>query len=113
MTRFHDSRFGGVRLVCRLRRGSNSAISLSTSTPQLEPNTSTAEPPAVLQAPITTEESGTEASSGTIETRQHRVKEKFFIIKSLTVDDLERSVTNGIWATQAHNEEVLNTAFDV
>lgn len=112
MARFHDSKFGGVRLVCRLRRGSNSAISLSASTPQQEPNTLTAEPPAELQAPITTEAPGTETPPKTIETGQHRVKEKFFIIKSLTVDDLERSVTNGIWATQAHNEEVLNTAFD-
>jgi hypothetical protein len=40
------------------------------------------------------------------------VPEKFFIVKSLTAQDLEASVRNGIWATQSHNEEVLNRAYD-
>jgi hypothetical protein len=40
-------------------------------------------------------------------------KDKFFIVKSLTVEDLELSVRNGIWATQSHNEEVLNKAYKV
>lgn len=39
--------------------------------------------------------------------------DKFFIMKSLTVEDMELSVRNSIWATQAHNEEALNTAFEV
>lgn len=38
---------------------------------------------------------------------------KFFIVKSLTLQDLEMSVRNGIWATQSHNEDVLNKAFRV
>lgn len=38
-------------------------------------------------------------------------KDKFFVVKSLTVEDLELSVRNGIWATQSHNEEALNKAF--
>lgn len=42
-----------------------------------------------------------------------KVKEKFFIVKSLTVEDLELSVRNGIWATQAHNETALNKAYEV
>lgn len=37
----------------------------------------------------------------------------FFIVKSLTVEDLELSARNGIWATQAHNEAALNKAFEV
>ena len=40
-------------------------------------------------------------------------KDKFFIVKSLTVEDLELSVRNGIWATQSHNEEALNKAYQV
>jgi hypothetical protein len=40
-------------------------------------------------------------------------KDKYFIVKSLTLQDLESSVRNGIWATQSHNEEVLNKAFEV
>ena len=38
---------------------------------------------------------------------------KYFIVKSLTLQDLELSVRNGIWATQSHNEETLNKAFEV
>jgi hypothetical protein len=42
-----------------------------------------------------------------------KVKEKFFVVKSLTVEDLERSVHSGVWATQAHNEDALNRAHKV
>ena len=45
--------------------------------------------------------------------RPAKASEKFFIVKSLTVEDLELSVRNGIWATQAHNEAALNKAFEV
>lgn len=41
------------------------------------------------------------------------VASKYFIVKSLTLQDLELSVRNGIWATQSHNEDVLNKAFRV
>jgi hypothetical protein len=40
-------------------------------------------------------------------------KEKYFIVKSLTLQDLESSVRNGIWATQSHNEDALNKAYEV
>lgn len=40
-------------------------------------------------------------------------RNKFFILKSLTAEDLELSVRTGIWATQSHNEETLNAAFGV
>lgn len=39
--------------------------------------------------------------------------EKYFILKSLTLRDLELSVQTGIWATQSHNEETLNEAYRV
>ena len=42
-----------------------------------------------------------------------KLKEKFFVVKSLTIEDLERSVVSGIWATQAHNEAALNNAYQV
>lgn len=41
-----------------------------------------------------------------------KVNEKFFVVKSLTVEDLETSVRNGMWATQAHNETALNKAYE-
>ena len=44
---------------------------------------------------------------------QEKAKEKFFVVKSLTVEDLERSVHCGVWATQAHNEVALSKAYKV
>ena len=42
-----------------------------------------------------------------------KVSDKYFVLKSLTVEDMELSARNNIWATQAHNEEALNKAFEV
>ena len=42
-----------------------------------------------------------------------KIAAKYFVLKSLTVEDMELSVRNGIWATQAHNEDALNKAFEV
>ncbi|TFK97069.1 YT521-B-like domain-containing protein [Pterulicium gracile] len=36
---------------------------------------------------------------------------RYFILKSLTQYDLDLSVTKGLWATQKHNEGVLDKAF--
>ena len=47
------------------------------------------------------------------EAQQSTAAEKYFIVKSLTLQDLELSVRNGIWATQSHNEVALNNAFKV
>jgi RNA recognition motif-containing protein len=122
MHRFHDSRFNGVRLVCRLRRSSTLASGVPTgpsammgtqqsnpsppNSPKIdgesadnvmervaEPSIQQSNDEAVAAAPITTN--------------------KYFIVKSLTLQDLELSVRNGIWATQSHNEDVLNKAFRV
>lgn len=42
-----------------------------------------------------------------------RVPEKYFVVKSLTLQDLEASVRSGVWATQSHNEVTLNHAYEV
>ena len=115
MARFHDSRFQGVRLVCRLRRGSNSG----PGTPQV-----TSPAPILSQASIlsatdlpaegsTPEQQAANAESAPEAESLEKVKEKFFVVKSLTVEDLERSVASGVWATQAHNEDALNKAYQV
>lgn len=114
MTRFHDSRFQGVRLVCRLRRGSTSPASGAPTGPSASNPTSTEEPtsPAIEKRPMPTEEA--EQSTDVKEDEPGpKSKEAFFIVKSLTVDDLEMSVRNGIWATQSHNEAALNKAYEV
>ena len=125
MHRFHDSRFQGVRLVCRLRRGPNPT---STATTPLVPGAPSG--PSALVADALNMQSAPEAitqnrqiSSRASEEvnseafrrgqRPERVPEKFFIMKSLTVEDMELSVRNKIWATQGHNEDALNKAYNV
>ena len=110
ITLFHYSSFQGVRLVCRLRR-----VSASTTTPT---STISQRPTVTLVNGDEVEEAGKEAtvtdSTVTAEPdAMEKVKEKYFVVKSLTVEDLERSVVSGIWATQAHNEAALNTAYQV
>lgn len=117
MTRFHDSRFRGVRLVCRLRRGSNPAASPASTTVQPDSSSKSTvsvdtagemrSPTNPLVVPLESPSTTARSSPGNF------AREKFFIVKSLTVEDLERSVVSGIWATQAHNEENLNAAFEV
>ena len=113
MTRFHDSRFQGVRLVCRLRRSSSAPA----------PGVPTG--PAALAPTITQTQSASEAIAQNREVSSQaeeaarlvdgstKINEKYFVVKSLTVEDLELSARNGIWATQAHNEAALNKAFEV
>lgn len=128
--KLHESKFQSVRLVSRLRKNtvegasgvtaptgpSATTIQHQTSAPevtekeniQLETteilsNTSEPDEPAVVTL--------TEVKvPGVVDAAQ---KDKFFILKSLTLEDLELSVRTGIWATQSHNEETLNRAFKV
>ncbi|KAF7188240.1 30-kDa cleavage and polyadenylation specificity factor 30 [Pseudocercospora fuligena] len=130
MNRFHDSRFHGVRLVCRLRRGTAS----NSPVPAVEENTESppAESPSAtdgitedsLGPTIARSQSGQSGADGTsmdppsLSTGAvppppgEKVPEKYFIVKSLTTQDLEASVQNGTWATQSHNEDGLNKAYD-
>jgi hypothetical protein len=110
VTRFHDSRFHGVRLVCRLRKGVT--VPGSSQPPPAQPavnnNTFTARDDAsVLHS---AEDRDGPASFAR---KRPRVPERFFIVKSLTVEDLEGSRQSGVWATQTHNEVTLNEAYDV
>lgn len=141
MHRFHDSRFNGVRLVCRLRRSSAPASGVPTG-----PSAMVGSPPSNSTPPISPrgpdnkaaqmdgvgniEEAGDAESVDAAEEvtggvdgvdivppvsdetkQQSTAAEKYFIVKSLTLQDLELSVRNGIWATQSHNEETLNEAY--
>ncbi|KAJ9246651.1 hypothetical protein DTO207G8_8749 [Paecilomyces variotii] len=120
MARFHDSRFQGVRLVCRLRRGLTIPGSSVTTTIPSSPATQS---PRTQEGPLDfvdeeagpSQESGA-ANEGAPEKPQPpstaRVPERYFIVKSLTVEDLELSRQSGIWATQAHNEATLNRAYE-
>lgn len=125
MNRFHDSRFHGVRLVCRLRRGStttaaapatpnnnNSTADTDSSKPLVD-GASADEPsdPIIVGGPPTALPSETNTNATPTAAATAKVPEKFYIVKSLTLQDLEASVRNGIWATQSHNESTLNQAY--
>ncbi|KAL1999750.1 hypothetical protein VTN02DRAFT_4067 [Thermoascus thermophilus] len=118
MTRFHDSRFQGVRLVCRLRRGlagpgsstNPAAASVSQSSRIEEDKKNQADDEDNTEAPESGP-AGDAAARGT-QAPLPRVPERFFIVKSLTVEDLELSRQSGIWATQTHNEANLNRAYE-
>lgn len=119
MHRFHDSRFNGVRLVCRLRRSSAPAPGVPTGPSAMAGGQQTATPP---KSPQLNGEATDETQDEDKETQVQNGEKtpvaassfnKYFIVKSLTLQDLELSVRNNIWATQAHNEEALNNAFRV
>ncbi len=115
----HDSKFQSVRLVSRLRKNTVEGASgvtaptgpVALATQQAAPRSPNAEEtnaaPSALPTPATTEDPGPAVRAPPPQ------KEKFFILKSLTVEDLDLSVRTGVWATQAHNERSLNDAFKV
>ncbi|KAJ4983842.1 hypothetical protein SVAN01_10646 [Stagonosporopsis vannaccii] len=115
MHRFHDSRFNGVRLVCRLRRSSAPTSGIPTG-----PSAMVATQQTSVSPPTSPRQDG-EATDGlqdkTTESPAHqsgdetKTVNKYFIVKSLTLQDLELSIRNGIWATQSHNEDILNKAY--
>ncbi|KAL2883548.1 hypothetical protein SGCOL_001231 [Colletotrichum sp. CLE4] len=116
--KLHDSKFQSVRLVSRLRKstvegatGVTAPTGPAASSGSQTPHDVVAPPSAPEAAPETAvAESNDVKPVTTVEVTSQ--KDKFFILKSLTVEDLELSVRTGIWATQSHNEDTLNAAFN-
>lgn len=122
MNRFHNSRFRGRALVCRFRKTN------STSPPPPSPTTaselsspsSDALSPAVSEIPRSplivgrrpTLQDGVQNSPRQVNDGRMKIPEKFFILKSLTLEDLESSLATKSWATQPHNEDALNKAYE-
>ncbi|OOQ87090.1 YT521-B-like splicing factor [Penicillium brasilianum] len=113
LVRFHDSRFQGVRLVCRLRKGftaPGSGVGVGVAGPGSRPR------PEEKTDPRPTAEAGSLAETTIprplVDGAVSRSLDRYFIVKSLTVEDLELSKQSGIWATQTHNETNLNHAFE-
>lgn len=118
MEKFHDSRFQNVRLVCRLRRSSAPPSSgIPTGPAALSPSSAQSQTAfeAITQNREISSRAEEQALAGPSQesTATPKVTNKYFVLKSLTVEDMELSVRNGIWATQAHNEDALNKAFEV
>ncbi|KAG1852707.1 YT521-B-like domain-containing protein [Suillus subluteus] len=59
---------------------------------------------------VKTQSSSSYASTNSSFLSRHFPK-RFFILKSLTQFDLDLSVENGLWATQKHNEAILDQAY--
>lgn len=119
--KLHDSKFQSVRLVSRLRKSTvEGATGVTAPTgPAVVMNLASKNEQSLDPLPSDVGSSSPAVEQvtqlqpsplGEVETAQ---KDKFFILKSLTVEDLELSVRTGIWATQSHNEESLNNAFKV
>ncbi|KAI1277057.1 YT521-B-like domain-containing protein [Xylaria sp. FL0933] len=118
--KLHDSKFQSVRLVSRLRKNTVEGSSGQTAPTGPAAISSNAQPLSADQAPLSspsksvnsssTQEVGANTKSTPVATGTQQ-KDKFFILKSLTVEDLELSIQNGVWATQSHNEGTLNDAF--
>ncbi|KAJ2989098.1 hypothetical protein NUW58_g3640 [Xylaria curta] len=116
--KLHDSKFQSVRLVSRLRKSTVEGTSgqtaptgpAATVSPSVQSISSDLTPLASPSNALSPKEDGAEAKNDII-TDGARRTDKFFILKSLTVEDLELSIRNGVWATQSHNEETLNGAF--
>ncbi|KAL4919391.1 YT521-B-like domain-containing protein [Aspergillus aurantiobrunneus] len=106
LSRFHDTRLRGARLVCRVRRGLMSPGPHSELT-----GLSVSDQPSLREAEemVKTTSTADEGREGSYSTK---VSNRYFILKSSTVEDLEISRQSNIWATQAHNEESLNRAFE-
>ncbi|EWG37801.1 hypothetical protein FVEG_01284 [Fusarium verticillioides 7600] len=115
--KLHDSKFQSVRLVSRLRKSTVEGAagvtaptgpSVAATVVKTDQVADKSPSQSVIRSPAS-EPSGTIKLGASGEKTPQ--KDKFFILKSLTVEDLELSVSTGIWATQSHNEEALNNAF--
>lgn len=110
--RFHESRFQSTRLVCRIRKSDNRP---SMHGSPICVTCTESEPGTAIDEQTRSQGTMSQAHSVTISLPEvsERVPERFFIVKSLTIEDLEASVRTGVWATQSHNERVLNNAYRV
>lgn len=123
--KLHDSKFQSVRLVSRLRKstvegagGQTAPTGPSAISPTIRKQSiDLAVSPKVIGpelSPTPPLEMQTKSNSKPLTANDANYRrDKFFILKSLTVEDLELSVRNGVWATQSHNEVSLNDAFGV
>lgn len=128
--KLHDSKFMTVRLVSRLRKSTVEGPAGATAPTGPAASTSQGGAMAIQEASLSENGDGETKEKGVIPDAvaaaapesqatipavngRPRQKDRFFVLKSLTVEDLELSVRTNIWATQSHNEEMLNSAYKV
>ena len=105
--------------MCRLRRSSASSATPGAPTGPAALMPSVAYSQTAFEAITQNREISSKASeeaaaeSARLGDPNVKVKDKYFVMKSLTVEDMELSIRNSIWATQSHNEDALNKAYNV
>jgi hypothetical protein len=122
--RFNGSRFGPVRLLCRVRNGKEQKISSRGSPIAAPPGLQLAESnnggavqelaDDLAEMTITPESSSVQDAASPVQTLTVPQKsgDRYFIVKSLTLQDLQVSLKKGLWETQPHNRIILDEAFD-
>ena len=117
MNRFHNSAFEGVRLVCRARRAdlpTNASVEPQPADDNRDDLSSGLKiPPKTERREQNSSKSQRENELNMKPPLKNNAKKRFFIMKSLTTEDIELSVQNEYWMTQDHNEMTLNKAFKV
>ncbi|CAN8098768.1 unnamed protein product [Discula destructiva] len=122
--KLHESKFQTVRLVSRLRKntveGASGVTAPTGPAATVSQQIVTSEIKEIATAESTEVKSTSSDADASAVTSPVAVplaievveqKDKFFILKSLTLEDLDLSVRTGLWATQSHNEETLNAAY--
>ena len=120
---FQNSQFMGISLVCRIRKAKFSTnVVDENNNPEEEQSNSEEDIRTQCSSSLSGETAFQKDSFGIAvleDQKSPEIKQKprdldrFFVLKSLTVDDLFRSVRYGFWTTQSHNEELLNEAYYV
>jgi hypothetical protein len=119
MEEFNQSLFQRVRLVCRLARSYHPSLTTSAVPSSVTSDTLSCLP--LQQSPgsgapmvVSSDKEQLEEKPGE-ETSLEASKrsDRFFVIKSLTTQDLEQCVRSGLWSAQRHNIDSLNRAYEV
>lgn len=130
--RFNHSLFGSVRLLCRLRReptvpretSSSSRSSLQSDSPvssvrdassimtgSSDSMSSSLNGLGIQHDSDTKPEDGVQEETTLATSLPSMPKDRYFVVKSLTKEDLHNSLQFGTWETQPHNQRALDDAF--
>lgn len=130
--RFNHSLFGSVRLLCRIRRepstnreGSQSSGSVRRSPMPTESTISSAASSNEKLDDVTESFTGLGISQDDEANPSNtspppaqqplpvktKPADRYFVLKSLTKEDLQDSLIKGTWETQSHNQQILHDAF--
>ncbi|KAG5922461.1 hypothetical protein E4U61_005200 [Claviceps capensis] len=114
--KLNNSPFQSASLVCRLRKnvaGCTSRLSATGQGVKAVESTTSNETETKIEASNGESSFAGGPSRITRQIQDRGAVDRFFVLKSLTTEDLNESLKTGMWATQSHNEKTLNEAFQV